>query len=301
MPLRGNIYDFDLHGAAGGNQLHPFLIGPAYLNLEKARIEDARDLGAAADQAEIPQIARAERTQRFEVVRVAPRDDDDVGRWRQVGAVKPAADVIDDDAVGEWKPLVARELLAIVHDVDAEAGVGGRAREVEADVARADDVERWRRGDRIDVDLHLAAADEPRLLDEVVVQIVLDQRGCAGGDRLSRPAKRIGLVAAAADGTHGPAVGIHEHLRAGALRRGAAGPHDRDECGGFAAFERGRRRRKDGVVQIRTSIFDFFFKASMNASACCCFFCSPRYCLICALASSNGTTRPGLWSVTLMM
>lgn len=32
------------HGAAGGNQLHPFLIGPEYLNLESARIDDARDI-----------------------------------------------------------------------------------------------------------------------------------------------------------------------------------------------------------------------------------------------------------------
>ncbi|HEY6829975.1 MAG TPA: hypothetical protein VI259_24135, partial [Gemmatimonadaceae bacterium] len=32
------------HGAAGGNQLHPFLIGPAELELNAARIEDARDI-----------------------------------------------------------------------------------------------------------------------------------------------------------------------------------------------------------------------------------------------------------------
>ncbi len=32
------------HGAAGGNQLHPFLIGPAHLHLEHARIDDARDI-----------------------------------------------------------------------------------------------------------------------------------------------------------------------------------------------------------------------------------------------------------------
>lgn len=32
------------HGGAGGNQLHPFLIGPAHLQLDKARIEDARDI-----------------------------------------------------------------------------------------------------------------------------------------------------------------------------------------------------------------------------------------------------------------
>jgi type I phosphodiesterase/nucleotide pyrophosphatase len=32
------------HGAAGGNQVHPFLIGPPHLRLDQARIEDARDL-----------------------------------------------------------------------------------------------------------------------------------------------------------------------------------------------------------------------------------------------------------------
>jgi hypothetical protein len=32
------------HGAAGGNQLYPFLIGPAELELDRARIEDARDI-----------------------------------------------------------------------------------------------------------------------------------------------------------------------------------------------------------------------------------------------------------------
>jgi Type I phosphodiesterase / nucleotide pyrophosphatase len=32
------------HGAAGGNQLHPFLIGPAHLGLEHAKIDDARDI-----------------------------------------------------------------------------------------------------------------------------------------------------------------------------------------------------------------------------------------------------------------
>lgn len=32
------------HGAAGGNQVHPFLIGPAHLQLDDERFEDARDL-----------------------------------------------------------------------------------------------------------------------------------------------------------------------------------------------------------------------------------------------------------------
>jgi hypothetical protein len=35
------------HGAAGGNQLHPFLIGPAHLGLDRVRIDDARDIHRA--------------------------------------------------------------------------------------------------------------------------------------------------------------------------------------------------------------------------------------------------------------
>ncbi len=35
------------HGAAGGNQLHPFLIAPAYLELDNARLDDARDINGA--------------------------------------------------------------------------------------------------------------------------------------------------------------------------------------------------------------------------------------------------------------
>lgn len=35
------------HGAAGGNQLHPFLIGPSHLDLRTARLDDARDVHAA--------------------------------------------------------------------------------------------------------------------------------------------------------------------------------------------------------------------------------------------------------------
>ena len=56
--------------------------------------------------------------------------------------------------------LGVRELFAIVEHMDAEAGVGGDAREVPADVSCADHVERRRGRDRIDIDLHLTAADE---------------------------------------------------------------------------------------------------------------------------------------------
>ena len=68
-----------------------------------------------------------------------------------------------------------RELLAIVDDVDAEADFLREPREVEADVAGADDVELGRRLDRLDVDVHLPAADEAGLLREVVGQLVVHE------------------------------------------------------------------------------------------------------------------------------
>ena len=92
------------------------------------RVEDARDLRAAADQAEVAQVARGQRAERVEVVGVAARDDDDVGGRRQLGAMQPRADVVDFDRLGSREALGVGELLAVVDDVDAEAGVGGDAR-----------------------------------------------------------------------------------------------------------------------------------------------------------------------------
>ena len=120
------------------------------------RVVDARDLGAAADEPEIAKVARRQRAQRFEVVGVAARHDDDVGVRRELGALDPGRDVLGHDLGRGRKPLAVRELLAIVHDVDAEADFVGQAREVKADVAGADDVELGRRLDRLDVDVHLA-------------------------------------------------------------------------------------------------------------------------------------------------
>ena len=93
--------------------------------------------------------------------------------------------------------------------------------EVPADVAGADDVELRGRRERIDVDVHLSAADEAVLLREVVVQLVVEQRAAAGGDRLARLPERVVLVAAAADRADRAAVGEDQHLGAGALRRRA--------------------------------------------------------------------------------
>ena len=94
-----------------------------------------------------------------------------------------------------------------------------QAREVEPDVAGADDVQLGRRLDRLDVDVHLPAADEPGLLREIVRQLVVHQLRPAVGDRLARLPEGVVLVAAAADRADHPPVGEHEHLGADALRR----------------------------------------------------------------------------------
>src|SRR5213076_2489146 len=103
---------------------------------------------------------------RFEVVRVPAGHDDHVGGRRQLDAMEPRAQVVDFDRLGAGEALRVGELLPIVDDMEAEAGAGGDAPEVPADVAGADHIEGRRGGDRIDVDLHLPATDEPGFLDE---------------------------------------------------------------------------------------------------------------------------------------
>ena len=87
----------------------------------------------------------------------------------------PRRDVVGDDLGRGGEALAVRELLAVVDDVDAEADFVREPREVEADVAGADDVQLGRRLDRLDVDVHLPAADEAGLLREVVGQLVVHE------------------------------------------------------------------------------------------------------------------------------
>ena len=63
--------------------------------------------------------------------------------------------------------------------------------------------------------------------------------------RLTRLAERVALVAAAADRADHPPVGMDEHLRADALRRGPARLDDGDERHRLAAGERLGERRQD--------------------------------------------------------
>jgi len=125
-------------------------------------VVNARHLGAAADEAEVSQLAGRQRPQRFEVVRVPARDDDDVGVRRERGCAPARAGMSSatiSSAAGKRSRFA--KLLAIVDDVDPEPDFVGDAREMKANMAGADHVQLGRRLDRLDVHVHLAAADEP--------------------------------------------------------------------------------------------------------------------------------------------
>ncbi len=135
------------------------------------------------------------------------------------------------------------------------------------DVAGADDVEVWRGEERIDVDVHPAAADQAVLLREIVVQLVVDDLRAAIVQGEPGLADRVVLVAAATDRSHDATVREDQHLRAGALRSGPLGANDGHERGGFAALQCVGRCGQDVFVQKRTSIFDLFLMLATNA--CC--------------------------------
>src|SRR5438067_2226126 len=75
----------------------------------------------AADQAEVPKVARGERAQGVEVVRVAACHDDDIRIGRNGRGVQPLGNGIDDHFGGVAKALAAGELLTVVEHVKAEA------------------------------------------------------------------------------------------------------------------------------------------------------------------------------------
>ena len=177
------------------------------------------DLRPAADQAEILQVAGGERAHRVEIVGVPARHHDNERRNRQLGAMQPLGDRLGDDFLGGREAFGVGELLAIVDDVHAKPGIAGDPAELKSDVARPDDVEVWGRFERVDVDVHLASADEPVFLCEVVVQFVVEQRVPAADQRFPGLPESVVLVAAAADRADRPAI---RRTRASSPRRAAA-------------------------------------------------------------------------------
>src|SRR5262245_51936977 len=129
----------------------------AFLN---QRVVDLFDLGLAADQPQVTQVARGKRAQRIEVVAVSAGDDDDIRRLWNVRLVQPVGNRIDGDLVGLGKSLGVGELLAVIENVDAKAGGTRDLRELMADVAGANDIELRGRFNGLDVDGHLSPANE---------------------------------------------------------------------------------------------------------------------------------------------
>ncbi|MGH7616154.1 MAG: carboxypeptidase-like regulatory domain-containing protein [Gemmatimonadaceae bacterium] len=97
------------HGAAGGNQVHPFLIGPAHLELEGKRIEDARDLHSIV-------MTRYAATALALLLAVAP-----LARSQQTGVV--AGRVID---AATSEPRSGASVAVVGSTNGAIAGTAGR-------------------------------------------------------------------------------------------------------------------------------------------------------------------------------
>ena len=152
-------------------------------------------------------------------------------------------------SVGVRKPLAVGEFLAVVDDVDAKADLVREMRQMEADVARANDVQLRRRFDRLDIDAPSGRRKSGRSPARSHRRA---RSGRAAGWRLRIASRafpeRVVLVAPAADGADHPAVAKDQHLGADTLRRRPGGGDDRHERRRFAAFERVSDRREDFLV-----------------------------------------------------
>src|SRR5215218_4550733 len=108
--------------------------------LFQQQVVDSADLRAAADQPQVAQLASGEGAHGLEIVRVPAGDHDNERRLRQLRAVQPVRDRLGDHFVGSREAVLVGELLAVVHYMDAEAGVGCEFPQLPPDVAGADNV-----------------------------------------------------------------------------------------------------------------------------------------------------------------
>ena len=99
------------HGAAGGNQLHPFLIGPAHLRLETAPINDARDIHAAVMKRYITTAVAA-------LIAIAPFTRDLAGQQPAVGVV---AGRVVDATTAEPRTGAGVAIVGTTHGAIADA------------------------------------------------------------------------------------------------------------------------------------------------------------------------------------
>ena len=182
------------------------------------RLVQSRDFRPAADQPEVAEPTGGERAKRVEVMAMPARQNDDIGRFRQVGVLEPGGDVIHHAVHRVREPLGIGELLPVIDNMEPKSRSRSNLSQMLRHVAGADEVELRRCLERVDVDLHLASANESRLLRKVVVQFVPRNQRLARLERLPRLPERVVLIAAAADCPHRPAISVDQHLGANALR-----------------------------------------------------------------------------------
>ena len=161
---------------------------------------------------------------------------------------QPLRDVVNDDVDPLAESFGAGELLSVINHVHAEADFVRELRDEVADVPGAKHVDVRRCLHRFDEDFHLPSANEPGLLREIVVQLVLNVQRATVRDRLAGFPERVVLVTAAPDRADRAAVRVDEHLCPNALRRGPMGGDDRDERNFFPALECLRQGGKDLLV-----------------------------------------------------
>ena len=128
------------------------------------RIRQSCDLGAAADQTDVAKRFVRQPAKDVEVLAMSARQHDNEGRLGDRGRPPHPATSSTTTSSAARKALVVGKFLTVVDDVQAEADGWRDLTELIADVARADDVQPWRRLDRLDEDVHLSSADQARLL-----------------------------------------------------------------------------------------------------------------------------------------
>ena len=212
---------------------------------------EARDLGAAADQAHVAQLARRERAQGVEVVAVAAGHDHGVGRAGQRRARQP---------LRECRRRPPRRQTESARCWRTRRGRRSRARRTRPRAPSSPGSSRRgrRRRCRPPATASIGSMNtsiwpphtRPGLFGEVVVEVVLHGGGLARREHGPGLADGVVLVAAAADRADNAAVAKHQHLRADALRRGPVGRDDRDQGGFFATRQRFPERGKDFVVHV---------------------------------------------------
>ena len=99
---------------------------------------------------------------------------------RQLGLRQPLGNRVHHDLLGIRKPLDVGELFTVIDDVEPEADRVRGPRQVIGHMTRSHEIERRRRLERFDVDLHLTSTDQSGILGDIVCQLVFRDHRLSG-------------------------------------------------------------------------------------------------------------------------